>query len=93
MAVVPASQGTVIAARLLLRAEAHFRKGNCKRISLDTTAPLERAILFYERFGFAPSGKIQDFSGMPLMESLRRFSACERDARASPLRQAREFPI
>ena len=38
-------------ARLLTHAEAHFRQRNCKRISLDTTAPLTRAIRFYEGEG------------------------------------------
>jgi GNAT superfamily N-acetyltransferase len=68
MAVVPASQGTGVATRLLMQAESHFRGSNCKRISLDTTALLERAIRLYQRFGFSPSGKIQDFFGMPLFE-------------------------
>jgi GNAT superfamily N-acetyltransferase len=68
MAVLPASQGTGVAARLLMRAESYFRERNCKRISLDTTSPLKRAIRLYERAGFFPSGKVQDFFGMPLME-------------------------
>ena len=71
MAVVPASQGSGIAAQLLIRAESHFRERNCRRITLDTTAPLERAMRLYERFGFAPSGRVQDFFGMPLMEYLK----------------------
>ena len=71
MTVLPASRGTGIAARLLNLAEAHFRERNCKRISLDTTAPLETAIRLYERFGFLPSGKIQDFFGMPLREYIK----------------------
>ena len=71
MAVLPASQGTGVASRLLMRAESHFREGNYTRISLDTTSPLARAIRLYERFGFAPSGKIQDFFGMPLMEYVK----------------------
>jgi ribosomal protein S18 acetylase RimI-like enzyme len=71
MAVLPASQGSGIAARLLARAEAHSRQRGCKRISLDTTAPLTRAIRFYESSGFSPSGKIQDFFGMPLYEYVK----------------------
>jgi ribosomal protein S18 acetylase RimI-like enzyme len=71
MAVLPALQGTGIAVRLLMQAESYFREGNLKRISLDTTAPLERAIRFYKRFGFSRSGKIQDFFGMPLMEYVK----------------------
>ena len=71
MAILPSAQGTGVAARLLTHAEAHFREQNCKRISLDTTAPLERAIRFYERSGFSPSGKVQDFFGMPLNEYVK----------------------
>jgi N-acetylglutamate synthase-like GNAT family acetyltransferase len=71
MAILPTSQGSGIAARLLAHTEASFRQRNCKRISLDTTAPLTRAIRFYERFGFSPSGKVQDFFGMPLYEYLK----------------------
>ena len=71
MAVVPESQGSGIARRLLMQAEAYFRERNCTRISLDTTTPLKRAILVYEKFGFSPSGKVQDFFGMPLMEYIK----------------------
>ena len=71
MAVLPVSQGSGIAARLLAHAEAHFRQRNCKRISLDTTSPLTRAIRFYIRSGFSPSGKVQDFFGMPLYEYVK----------------------
>jgi ribosomal protein S18 acetylase RimI-like enzyme len=71
MALLPIAHGSGIAARLLTLAEVHFRQRNCKRISLDTTAPLERAIRFYERSGFSPSGKVQDFFGMPLYEYLK----------------------
>ena len=71
MAILPTAQGRGIAARLLTHAEAHFRQRNCKRISLDTTAPLERAIRFYERSGFSPSGKAQDFFGMVLYEYVK----------------------
>jgi len=71
MAILPTAQGSGIAAGLLKHAEAHFRKRNCKRISLDTTAPLTRAIRFYERAGFSRSGKVQDFFGMPLYEYVK----------------------
>ena len=71
MAVLPSSLGSGLAAQLLTRAEAHLQSLGCKRMSLDTTAPLARAIQFYERAGFVPSGKIQDFFGMPLMEYVK----------------------
>jgi predicted N-acetyltransferase YhbS len=44
MAVLPAWQGTGIAARSLRQTESHFREANCKRISLDTSAPLNPAL-------------------------------------------------
>jgi len=68
MAVLAALQGTDVASRLLMRAESYFQQRNCARISLDTTALLERAIRIYERFGFRSTGRIQDFFGMPLHE-------------------------
>lgn len=71
MAVVPESQGSGVARRLLMQAESCFRERDCKKISLETTTPLRRAIPFYERFGFSPSGKVQDFFGMPLMEYVK----------------------
>ena len=71
MAILPSAQGSGIAARLLTHAEAYFRQRNCARISLDTTAPLKRAIRFYERSGFSTSGKVRDFFGMPLYEYLK----------------------
>src|SRR5262249_16302573 len=45
-----------------------LRAGGCVRITLDTTAPLERAVAFYERNGFARTGRVRDFFGMPLHE-------------------------
>jgi ribosomal protein S18 acetylase RimI-like enzyme len=68
MAVLPTCQGAGIAAQLLAHAEAELRRQNCVRITLDTTAPLERAMRFYEKFGYCRSDKISDFFGMPLFE-------------------------
>lgn len=67
-AVLPTCQGTGIAAQLLTHAEAELRRQHCSRVTLDTTEPLERAMRFYEKFGFRRSGKITDFFGMPLFE-------------------------
>jgi len=71
MAVLPASQGSGVAARLLAHAESHLRTRNCKWLSLDTTASLTRAIRFYEGSGFFPSGKVQAFFGMLLYEYIK----------------------
>jgi len=68
MAVQPAWQGHSVAEHLLHAAERNLRAAGCLRITLDTTAPLQRAIRFYQRNGFAPSGRVTDYFGMPLYE-------------------------
>jgi GNAT superfamily N-acetyltransferase len=68
MAVLPRYQGRGLAARLLQDAEDELRRRGCSRITLDTTEPLERARRFYERCGYAPTGVVKDFFGMPLLE-------------------------
>jgi hypothetical protein len=37
-------------------------------VTLDTTEPLKKAIRFYLRHGYKPSGIVKDFFGMPLFE-------------------------
>jgi ribosomal protein S18 acetylase RimI-like enzyme len=68
MAVRPAWQGRGIAEQLLLTAEGDLIASGCTRITLDTTMPLRRAIQFYQKHGFAPTGRITDFFGMSLYE-------------------------
>jgi [ribosomal protein S18]-alanine N-acetyltransferase len=68
MAVLPGYQGQGVAGRLLLAAEADLRAAGCARVTLDTTEPLERAIRFYRRNGYAPTGVVTDFFGMRLHE-------------------------
>jgi ribosomal protein S18 acetylase RimI-like enzyme len=72
MAVRPDWQGRAIAEQLLRIAENDMRTAGCHRITLDTTAPLQRACRFYERHGFARSGNISDFFGMPLHEYVKQ---------------------
>ncbi|WP_263366356.1 GNAT family N-acetyltransferase [Edaphobacter bradus] len=71
MAVDPRFQGGGIARRLLEAVEAELMDCGCTRVSLDTTAPLKRAVRFYERNGFRASGKVVDFFGMPLFEYVK----------------------
>jgi ribosomal protein S18 acetylase RimI-like enzyme len=71
IAVRPAWQGRRIADQLLLVAENDLITAGCVRITLDTTVPLQRAIRFYQRNGFVPSGRITDFFGMPLYEYVK----------------------
>jgi GNAT superfamily N-acetyltransferase len=68
MAVLPAWQGTGVAASLLNAAEKELRKCGCANATLDTTEPLKRAIRFYETHGFSASGKVSNFFGMRLYE-------------------------
>ena len=74
MAVLPDWQGKQAAQLLLDRAEFELREAGCKRITLDTTAPLQRAVRFYERNGFRKTGRITDFFGMPLFEYDKKLS-------------------
>jgi GNAT superfamily N-acetyltransferase len=71
MAVCPRWQGSGTAQRLLEAALDDLRLHGCRRVTLDTTEPLERAIRFYERNGFRPSGSVGDFFGMPLVEYVK----------------------
>ena len=68
MAVLPEWQGLGVAEKLLCAAETDLLQRGCVRITLDTTEPLQRAMRFYERHGYRPSGKVVDFFGMPLHE-------------------------
>jgi putative acetyltransferase len=71
MAVLPAWHGAGVADALLNAADHSLRARGCARISLDTTAPLARAVRFYERHGFRASGRVGDFFGMPLFEYIK----------------------
>ena len=72
MAVRRSAQGGGLAERLLSAAEGALRDAGCDRVTLDTTRPLTRAIAFYERHGYAPTGLSQDFFGMELVEYEKR---------------------
>jgi GNAT superfamily N-acetyltransferase len=71
MAVRPEWQGKGVADQLLATAERNLRHRRYTRVTLDTTAPLERAINFYERHGYEASGQVTDFFGMPLYEYVK----------------------
>jgi putative acetyltransferase len=71
MAVLPDWQGRGIAERLLQTAESELAARKCARVTLDTTQPLLRAMRFYEKHGYRPSGRITDFFGMPLHEYVK----------------------
>ena len=82
MAVHPAVVGTGVATSLLEAVENDLRERGCTTVTLDTTLPLERAIRFYARNGFRPTGVVRDFYGMPLFEYLKDLPAAQvRDTR------------
>ena len=68
MAVNPKWHGSGLSTSLLETAQDELRKAGCKTITLDTTDPLKRAIRFYEKNGFRPTGEVGCFFGMPLIE-------------------------
>jgi GNAT superfamily N-acetyltransferase len=68
MAVLPEALGSTTASRLLQAAERALLRAGCSRVTLDTTRPLQRAVAFYQRHGYRPTGRIRDFYGMPLFE-------------------------
>jgi GNAT superfamily N-acetyltransferase len=68
MAVVPSFQGDGVADQLLEAIESELNAAGCSRVKLDTTAPLARAIRFYERHGYVRSDVVADFFGMSLYE-------------------------
>lgn len=72
MAVLPAWAGTGVAATLLHAIEQELADKGCCRITLDTTAPLERAARFYLKHGYERSGRVTDFFGMSLFEYVKQ---------------------
>ena len=71
VAVLPAWQGSGVAAQLLKSIESELRNQGCSVISLDTTEPLLPAMRFYEKNGFRKSGKVTNFFDMPLFEYVK----------------------
>ena len=74
MAVRPEWQGCGVAEELLRAVEDELRAKGCSQITLNTTRPLQRAIRFYEKHGYQPTGKVKDFFGMPLFEYVKQLS-------------------
>jgi len=68
MAVLPEWHGRGVAALLLKEIEAWLRSRGCKRITLDTTLPLQIAMRFYEKNGYRRSGTVRNFFGMRSVE-------------------------
>ncbi len=68
MAVLPQWRGSGAAAGLLAAAEQALRELGCERVTLNTTRPLDRAVRFYEKRGYARTGTVGDYYGMQLFE-------------------------
>ena len=71
MAVHPSFQHRGVAKELLTVAIDALRRSGCTRVTLDTTAPLRRAMRFYEAHGFRRTGRVRDLFGMELYEYAR----------------------
>lgn len=71
MAVSPEFQGRGVAKLLLERVEAELVAQGCRLCTLDTTAPLQRAIRFYERNGYTRKPETADLFGMQLFEYVK----------------------
>jgi N-acetylglutamate synthase-like GNAT family acetyltransferase len=74
MAVRNAWHGGGAAQRLLETAENELQARGCQRISLDTTEPLQRAVSFYLKNGFKPTGTVSPFFGMPIYEYIKELT-------------------
>jgi GNAT superfamily N-acetyltransferase len=75
MAVLPAWHRQGVAPRLLRRALDELVASGRHRATLGTTAPLLRAMRFYEARGFERTGRVRDFFGMPLCEYAKALDA------------------
>jgi GNAT superfamily N-acetyltransferase len=74
MAVLPEVRGSGLAAALIRSIEEWLKMRGCRRITLDTTLPLQAAIRFYEKNGYTRSGQIPDYFGMPLVEYVKELA-------------------
>jgi GNAT superfamily N-acetyltransferase len=68
MAVLPDRKGSGLATALMSAVEEALRSKACTRMTLNSVSPLQRAIAFYQRRGFRPTGNERDFFGMRLVE-------------------------
>ncbi len=74
MAVLPECHGKGVSPRLLDAIERELADLGCTDVTLDTTAPLRRAVVFYTRNGYVATGTASDFFGMPIFEYRKRIA-------------------
>ncbi|MFW9872633.1 MAG: GNAT family N-acetyltransferase [Candidatus Thorarchaeota archaeon] len=73
MAVLPDRQGkNSPAAELMQIVEDDAQSQGCSFLTLDTTAPLQRAQNFYRKHGFKKTGKTSDFYGSLVYEFAKK---------------------
>ena len=72
MAVDPDYQSKGIGLFILKKIDELARRKNIKKISLETSKPLKRAIKFYKNFGFDFTGVTQNFYGIEIYEMIKR---------------------
>ncbi|MFX1477378.1 MAG: GNAT family N-acetyltransferase [Promethearchaeota archaeon] len=73
MAVLPERQGkNSPATELMQLVEDDARSQGCSFITLDSTAPLQRAQNFYRKHGFKKTGKTSDFYGSTVYEFAKK---------------------
>ena len=68
MAVHPRWHGARVAHALLAQVETELQGLQCVAVTLETTRPLVRAIRFYERNGYAATGRSRQWQGMELLQ-------------------------
>jgi ribosomal protein S18 acetylase RimI-like enzyme len=68
MAVHPDFRSRGVAKELLAVTLNDLRAKGCRRVTLETTAPLTQAMHFYDANGFRRTGRVSDFFGMDLYE-------------------------
>ena len=68
MAVDPRHQGTGLARALLQHVEAEVAALGVRQITLEVTAPLERATHVYQSAGYSRTGRERPYFGMMLFE-------------------------
>jgi GNAT superfamily N-acetyltransferase len=78
MAVLPEWRRLVVAAKLLAAIESYLSVCGCKRITLDTTLPLQAAMKFYEKNGYCRSLRIADFSACRCSNTSSNSNSCSR---------------
>lgn len=68
MAVLPGCLGSGLASDLIAAAEQELRALGCTLVTLNTSRRLDRAGRFYAKCGYAATGTVADYHGLPVFE-------------------------